>query len=200
MTTPTKEPVKIQIWASGSGSNAENLIRFFNHTPSGGIIVDSVMTDNPQAGVINRCNNLDVPIIITDAESRKSTNYLPLLQDRGIDYIVLAGYLRKVAPTIIRAFLGRIVNIHPSLLPKYGGKGMYGEHVHRAVLSNGEHETGISIHVVDEEYDRGPIIDQFKVKLDREDDLNSVKTKISALEMQHFPKTLKKFIVGTNNR
>lgn len=199
MSTNHDGPIRIQIWASGSGSNAENLIQFFRNDPESGIEAHSVMTDNPSAGVIDRCTRLKIPCFITNSETRRSDKYLPELKKYGIQYLVLAGYLKKVAPAIIREFPNRIINVHPSLLPKFGGKGMHGDHVHQAVLEAGESKTGITIHLVDEEYDRGPHLAQFEVAVSDSDNLEVIKKKISELEMSNFPKIVKKFIVGTNN-
>ena len=152
---------KIAILASGSGSNAENLISYFNQHDTAKVVF--VLTNNPHAGVINRCKRLAVPVfVMANSEFENPDNVLQLLNKNQVDVIVLAGFLRKIHPRLIDAFPNSIINIHPALLPSFGGKGMYGDKVHQAVINAKEKESGISIHFVNDEYDEGKIIFQAK--------------------------------------
>ena len=181
---------KIAIFASGSGSNAENIIRFFWNHPSIGI--DSVWTNNPDAFVLERAERLNVEThVFTRNELVKTDQILIELKKRKIDLIVLAGFLLLLPQKFIREF--QVVNIHPALLPAYGGKGMYGAHVHQSVIANREKESGISVHLVDELYDHGKILFQARCSIDPLDTPDSLAAKIHQLEMEHFPKTIETF-------
>lgn len=183
----------VVIFASGSGTNAENLIRFFQNDPEVEIV--QVLTNNPRAKVIERCNNLNVSCLCFNRAAFYSSDHvLELLKMNNPDLIILAGFLWKVPDSMIKAFPERIINIHPALLPKYGGKGMYGMHVHRAVVENGETESGISIHYVNENYDEGAIIFQASCTLSKSDSPEDVASKIHELEMTHFPKVVKSLL------
>lgn len=185
---------RIVILASGSGSNAENIIGHFKEHP--GIRVVAVLTNKATAGVLERCDRLQVPAYYFSAVAFKEPDgLLRLLSGLEPDLIVLAGFLWKMPPHILQAFPDKIVNIHPALLPKYGGKGMYGERVHRAVVENGERETGISIHYVNQEYDQGAMIFQAKVPLGPNDDPQSVAQRVHELEYEHFPKVIEKLLI-----
>ncbi len=184
---------RIVILASGSGSNAENIIEYFRENPGIGVI--AVLSNKPAAGVFERCDRLEVPAYYFSAAAFKSPDgLLRLLKGLEPDLIVLAGFLWKMPPHILEAFPNGIVNIHPALLPKYGGKGMYGERVHRAVVENGEGETGISIHYVNRDYDQGAIIFQAKVPVEPGDSPQTVAQKVHALEYEHFPKIIEKLL------
>lgn len=177
---------KIAILASGSGTNAENLIRFFRTKPD--VSTEIVLTNKAGAGVIQRSKSLNVDTLVFGrAEFYESENILNLLKGKEIDLIVLAGFLWLVPSNLINAFPGRIINIHPALLPGYGGKGMYGINVHRAVLANGDTESGISIHHVNQEYDDGSIIFQAKCEVRQDDTPDSLAARIHELEYEHFP-------------
>ena len=177
---------RIAVFASGAGTNAENLIRYFRNSKVAGVEV--VFTNKPDAGVIQRARKLEVPCIIFNRNQfYESDEIINLLKEKKIDWIVLAGFLWKIPPALIAAFPGRIVNIHPALLPEFGGKGMYGSHVHEAVIRSGAGESGISIHLVDENYDRGKIIFQAKIKVEKDDSPESLTQKIHGLEYKHFP-------------
>jgi len=177
---------RIAVFASGAGTNAENLIRYFRNSKVAGVEV--VFTNKPDAGVIQRARKLEVPCIIFNRNQfYESDEIINLLKEKKIDWIVLAGFLWKIPPALIAAFRGRIVNIHPALLPEFGGKGMYGSHVHEAVIRSGAGESGISIHLVDENYDRGKIIFQAKIKVEKDDSPESLAQKIHGLEYKHFP-------------
>ena len=189
---------KIAILASGSGSNAENLISYFNQHDTAKVVF--VLTNNPHAGVINRCKRLAVPVfVMANSEFENPDNVLQLLNKNQVDVIVLAGFLRKIHPRLIDAFPNSIINIHPALLPSFGGKGMYGEKVHQAVINAKEKESGISIHFVNDEYDEGKIIFQAKCAVDKHETVLSLAEKIHQLEHQHFPKVLEQLLLNTSN-
>ena len=179
---------KIVIFASGSGSNAENI---FNKTKDK-IEISGIFTNNPNAGVIDRANRLGIPIIsfqkseLTD----KNSNLYSALSSIGYDLIVLAGFLLKIPEELIQFSNNRIINIHPSLLPKFGGKGMYGDNVHNAVIQNKESESGITIHWVNNEYDKGAIINQYKTTVTTDDTVETLSSRIHELEYEYFPKTI----------
>ena len=176
--TPSQK--NIVIFASGEGTNAKNIIQYFSKQNN--IKVTHVLSNNIRAKVLKTAHDLKINALHFDRSAFYNTNeVLHVLQDVDPDLIVLAGFLWMMPENIVQEFSGRIINIHPALLPKYGGKGMYGDNVHKAVLENKEDETGISIHYVNEEYDEGKIIKQFPVKLDPADDLTSLKKKIKTL-------------------
>ena len=186
----------IAVFASGSGSNAENLIRFFKNHPS--IRVELVLTNKEDAPVVSKAKNLGVEVLCFSNEAFE--NGLTVLQEldyRAIDWIVLAGFLRKIPLNIIHGYPNRIINIHPSLLPKYGGKGMYGMHVHQAVIRAQESTSGITIHLVNEEFDKGEQLAQFETSIDSSDTPESLAVKIHALEQKHFPTIVEQTIQRT---
>lgn len=181
---------RIAIFASGNGSNAENIIRYFRDNDAGGDVV-LVLSNNPEAAVIRRGENLGVrTAVMSRQEINDPQKILPLLNSMSVDMIVLAGFLLMVPAFIIRAYSGRIINIHPALLPRFGGKGMFGSNVHRAVVEAGETETGITIHHVSEKYDEGRIIFQAKVPLSPTDTPAQVEEKVHILERLHFPRVI----------
>ena len=185
--------VRIFVFASGSGTNAENIIDYFKNSNSAR--VTCVLTNNKRAGVLKRAERLGVPAVIFTKEEMKKPVFLKFLQAEA-DLIVLAGFLLKVPETIVQAFKGRIINIHPALLPKYGGKGMYGKYVHEAVVANREKESGITIHYVNEKYDDGAVIFQKSVALSPEDTPDDVAEKIHRLEQENFPKVIEQLITS----
>ncbi|WP_411894063.1 phosphoribosylglycinamide formyltransferase [Winogradskyella sp. A2] len=177
---------RVVIFASGSGSNAENLIKFFHNIDN--VAVIQVMTNNPRAKVLERCKRLNISALAFNRVAfSKSDDILNILKLQNPDLIVLAGFLWKFPNFILDHFNNRVINIHPALLPKYGGKGMYGMHVHEAVVANNEKETGITIHYVNENYDEGAIIFQAKCDVLPSDTPEDVASKIHLLEMEHFP-------------
>ncbi|SHF79006.1 formyltetrahydrofolate-dependent phosphoribosylglycinamide formyltransferase [Flavobacterium fluvii] len=176
---------KIVIFASGSGTNAENIIKHFKSTSIGTVV--SVFTNNPKAYVIERAKNFQVPTEIFSREELNSDKILQKLIAIQPDLIVLAGFLLKFPENIIAQYPDKIINVHPALLPKYGGKGMYGMNVHKAIVENKEKETGISIHYVNENYDEGNIIFQKKVTVLITDTPEVVAEKIHELEQKYFP-------------
>jgi len=177
----------IAVFVSGSGSNAENLFRYFQDSSAAHVTL--MVSNRSDAYALTRAANLGLKsVVFTRDEFREEDKVLEVLQKHRIDYIVLAGFLMLIPVSITKAYAGRILNIHPALLPKYGGKGMYGDHVHRAVITAGEKESGITIHQVNEVYDSGDIIFQAKVELTPEDTPESCAAKVHELEYAYFPK------------
>ena len=180
----------IAIFASGSGSNAENIIRAFQNSDK--ISTKIVVSNKADAFVHSRAKNLNIPsVTFPKEEFAKPDKLLQLLEFHQINFIVLAGFLLKISPEIIMKYPRKIINIHPALLPKYGGKGMYGHHVHEAVKSAGEKESGITIHYVNENYDEGSIIFQAKCNIDTADTPDDIAAKVHELEYEFFPKVIK---------
>ncbi len=183
----------IAIFASGSGSNAENIIRYFSNEKCARVTL--VLTNRPDAYVLERAGKLSVKSKIFDRNDFYASNrVLDILREEKIDFIVLAGFLWLVPAIIIDTFRNRLVNIHPALLPLYGGKGMYGARVHKAVIDNGESWSGITIHSVNEIYDDGDIIFQARCKVEPEDNADSLAEKIHLLEYEHYPVVIKDLI------
>jgi phosphoribosylglycinamide formyltransferase-1 len=180
---------RIALFCSGSGSNAENIIRYF----AGKDLFEFplIVSNKADAFVHTRAASLNISSVTFSYTSfRDGYDIVNLLREYNIDYIVLAGFLLKISAPILEAFPGKIINIHPALLPKFGGKGMYGHHVHEAVVAAGEKESGITIHFVNEHYDEGNVIFQAKCTVDATDDADSVAQKVHALEYAHFPATI----------
>lgn len=187
---------RIVVFASGAGSNAENCIHYFNTTSVAR--VTHVVCNRKNAAVFERCKKLDIPCLYFNKDAFFEEDTLLAFLKKEADFIVLAGFLLKVPEKIIAAFPQKIINIHPALLPKYGGKGMYGIHIHKAVKANEEPETGITIHYVDEQYDEGTIIFQASIKLSKEDTPDRIAEKVHALEYRHFPKVIEQVIINSN--
>jgi len=183
---------RIAIFASGSGSNAENIITYFNTKKTA--LVTKVYCNNAKAKVFDRCKRLQIESVLFDRNDFFSTSKILDQLKNTTDYIILAGFLWKIPTDIIQQFPNRIINIHPALLPKYGGKGMYGMHVHNAVKENKETETGITIHFVNENYDEGAIIFQAKTAVIETDSPEDIAGKIHELEQEHFPKVIESVI------
>ena len=182
---------KLAIFVSGSGTNAENIIRYFQTNKKLDTEVAIVISNRADAYALERAKKLNVPsTVLSRADFNNPDITLPLLDSYGINFIVLAGFLLKVPEYIVDRYKGHIVNIHPALLPKFGGKGMYGHHVHEAVVAAGEKETGITIHHVNENYDQGSIIFQATVAVDPNDTPDDVAAKIHELEQLHFPRVI----------
>ena len=187
---------RIVIFASGSGSNAENIIRFFNNTKTAK--VTNVLCNNADAKIFDRCKNLDINcLLINKNDFSTSDTVLNILKNEA-DFIILAGFLWRIPQKIVTAFPKKIMNIHPALLPKYGGKGMYGMHIHKAVKENNEKETGITIHYVNENYDEGAVIFQAKTALNSQDTEETIAKKIHLLEQRYFPKVIEEVILAIN--
>ena len=187
------EERRIALFASGSGTNAQNIINYF--AGNEGIVVDSVWTNNPVAYVLERAKKFGVDtFMFTKEEFRNTNKVLEELKKRNVDLIVLAGFLWLIPVNLIQNF--RIINIHPALLPKYGGKGMYGMKVHQAVVDNKEMESGISIHFVNEKYDEGKIIFQAKCPVLPTDSPDDVAMKVHQLEYKYFPEVIEKVLMN----
>jgi len=183
---------KILLFASGTGSNVENIIQYFkNHHD---IIVVGVFTNNPHAKVLEKVEKHKVPTLIFNKQELSEGFVLDKISELKPDLIVLAGFLWKFPEHIIAEYPNKIINIHPALLPKYGGKGMYGMNVHNAILENKEKETGITIHYVNEHYDEGEFIFQHKVAIDDCASADEIAAKIHELEHKHFPKTIENIL------
>ncbi|KHJ39478.1 phosphoribosylglycinamide formyltransferase [Pedobacter glucosidilyticus] len=184
---------RIAIFASGSGSNAQKIMEYFKKSNDAEVAI--VLTNNPDAYVLQRADNFEIPSHVFDRkEFRETDDVVQLLKNLQIDLIVLAGFLWLVPENLLKAFPNKIINIHPSLLPKYGGKGMYGDKVHLAVLENKELESGITIHFVNEHFDEGEVIQQARFKIEATDDLEMIKFKGQQLEHQYFPKVIEGLI------
>jgi phosphoribosylglycinamide formyltransferase-1 len=184
---------RIVIFASGSGTNAENLIKFFHNRENASVI--QVLSNNPLAKVLDRCKTLKVSALSFNKKAFTETNdVLNILKASKPDLIVLAGFLWKFPEFILNEYMNKVINVHPALLPKYGGKGMYGMRVHEAVVANNETETGITIHYVNEHYDEGAVIFQAKCSVEKNDTAEDVAAKIHELEMEHFPKVVEQLL------
>jgi len=184
----------IAIFASGSGTNAENIIKYFSNKNSGKVSL--VLSNRRQALVLKRAEALNIRTLFFEHKefyvTGKVLRYLALYK---IDFIVLAGFLWLVPETIIEKYPGRIINIHPALLPFYGGKGMYGDIVHKSVIENHDTESGITIHYVNKMYDKGDIIFQTRCKVEPADTFESLAEKVHALEYMHYPKVIEKLVL-----
>lgn len=184
---------RIVVFASGSGTNAQNIIEYFQKSDFAEVTL--VLSNKKNAKVLERAKNLNVPSIsFTKEDFRDSDNVLIILKNEFPDLIVLAGFLWKFPESILNVFPNKIINIHPALLPKYGGKGMYGSHVHESIIKNKETETGITIHYVNENYDEGAVIFQKKVMLSERDSAVSVAEKVHQLEYEFFPKIIEEVL------
>lgn len=180
---------QIILFASGSGSNVENIANYFKLRKD--VTISCVLTNKSDAKVIERCNRLEINALYFNRQAfSKSDFVLKMLQSLNPDLIVLAGFLWKIPESITNAFPYKIINIHPALLPKYGGKGMYGMNVHNAVLENKDLETGITIHYVNAHYDEGAIIQQEKTTIDPKDTAEDIASKVHQLEYEFFPKVI----------
>jgi phosphoribosylglycinamide formyltransferase 1 len=187
--SPSASVINIAIFASGAGSNAQKIIEHFEGNPH--IKVSLIVCNKPAAGVLGIASAHCIPSLIIEKEKFfREDGYVAELKEAKIDFIVLAGFLWKIPQSLINAYRNRIINIHPALLPKYGGKGMYGANVHEAVIAAREKESGITIHYVDEHYDNGDIIFQARCNVTPDDTADSLAEKIHALEHEHFPKVI----------
>ena len=183
---------KIIIFASGSGTNAENIINYYKVNTEVEIIM--VFTNNPNAGVIDRISSMKIPTKIFDKVELNNGTLKYQIELLNPDLIVLAGFLLKIPLDLIRTFNGKIINIHPALLPKHGGKGMYGDRVHQSVKEARDLQTGITIHNVNENYDQGSIIFQTKVEIKSQDSIKEIAKKVKKLEHEHYPKVINKIL------
>ena len=184
---------RIAIFASGSGSNAEKISAYFSDRTD--VEVSLILTNNPHAGVIARARKLHIPVLVFDRKTfYESERILEILKNNNIDLIVLAGFMMLIPTYLVNGFENKMVNIHPALLPKYGGKGMYGSFVHEAVVAAKEKESGITIHFVNEHYDEGNIIFQTSCEVLPTDTPDDVANKIHVLEHAHFPQVIDQLI------
>ena len=195
MTNNAQDKIRLAIFASGSGSNAEEFMKRFGQHPQ--MEVALIVTNNPNAGVIERAQRHSVEVLVVENKTLNDPEAsLTPLQSRKIDWVVLAGWLRLIPTFLIEAFPHRIVNIHPALLPKFGGKGMYGKHVHQAVFYQKEKESGITIHFVNAHFDEGEIIEQFKTELSEADTPAIIEQKVRALEINHYASVVERLVLS----
>ena len=188
--------VNVAIFVSGSGSNCENIIRYFSGSSE--VNVSLVISNKPDAYALVRAANLGVEsMVVPKAEFNDRDSMMGILNDHKIDFIVLAGFLLMVPDFLIEAYDRRMINLHPALLPKYGGKGMWGHHVHEAIKAAGETETGMTVHYVTPVCDSGEIIAQFRTPIAPEDTPDDIAAKEHALEMAHFPQVIEEVIRRT---
>lgn len=184
---------RIAIFASGSGSNAQKIMEHFKRSTEAEVAL--VLTNNPESYVLQRADSFEIPSHIFDRyEFYQTDEILDLLKNLDIDLVVLAGFLWLIPQNLLKEYPGRIINIHPALLPKYGGKGMYGDKVHQAVMAANEPEGGITIHYVNEHYDEGEFIYQAKYRIDKGDNLEMIKFKGQQLEHLHYPRIVETLI------
>lgn len=184
--------IKLAILASGSGSNAEKIIEYFQRSNKAQIAL--IASNKADAFVLERAMKFGVPTFTFSRKEMEAGVLLEKLQEEKIDWVILAGFLLKIPEELIRAFPNRMVNIHPALLPKYGGKGMYGHHVHEAVKAAGDTETGITIHLVNEHYDEGKIVFQAATSVAPEDTPDTIAQKVHALEHRYFPEVIESLL------
>lgn len=186
-------PIRIAIFASGSGTNAQRIMDYFGKNNT--IEVVLLLSNNPDAYALKRAQNAHIPTrVFTKEEFKESTVIVDELKAAGIDWLILAGFLWLIPKSLVQAFPRSILNIHPALLPNFGGKGMYGMNVHKAVIETGAKETGITIHLVNEEYDKGEIVFQARFDVVSTDTPETVAEKIHALEHEHFPRVIEEQI------
>jgi phosphoribosylglycinamide formyltransferase-1 len=179
----------IVIFASGNGTNAERIASYFKDDKR--INISLILTNNPKAGVLSRAERLGIPALVFDRKTFYHTDeVVGIMESHETDLVVLAGFLWLVPQNVLKTFPNKIINIHPALLPKYGGKGMYGHHVHDAVIASGDNVSGITIHYVNEKYDEGQIIFQKEVAVEPSDTAKSLAGKIHELEYEHYPKVI----------
>lgn len=190
--------IRMAVLASGSGSNAQRMIEHFHGNEAAEVVL--IASDRPRARVVQRAWEANVPCLLFDHEQLKNGTVQRELQGQGIELVVLAGFLRLVPVEMVRAFPGRIINIHPALLPKYGGKGMYGHRVHETVIAAREKESGITVHYVNEQYDEGEHIAQFKCPVLSDDTPETLADRIHLLEHAHYPVTVEAIVRGLNDR
>ncbi|MDD7597104.1 MAG: phosphoribosylglycinamide formyltransferase [Prevotella sp.] len=192
-TTSPSRPCNVAIFVSGSGTNCENIIRYFQDSPL--VHVALVLSNKSDAYALVRAERLNVPtVVVPKAEFGKADEVLKLLDEHHIDFIVLAGFLLMIPDYLIQTYHRRMINLHPALLPKFGGKGMYGHHVHEAVKAAGETETGFTVHWVSSVCDGGEIIAQFRTSLFPSDSADDIAEKEHQLEMKHFPQVIEQVV------
>ena len=183
---------KIAIFASGTGTNAERIARYFEKKKTA--IISLILTNKAEAGVVEKAERLQLPIEVVTPQDFKTGKTNSLIREYGVDLIVLAGFLLRIPDELLHEYPNRIINIHPSLLPKYGGKGMYGHHVHQAVLDAGDKESGITIHYIDEHYDEGAVILQVKCPVFPDDTAETLASRVHQLEYEHYPRVIEQLL------
>ncbi|WP_372752042.1 phosphoribosylglycinamide formyltransferase [Labilibaculum sp.] len=184
---------RLAIFASGSGSNAENIANYFKGKPE--FEISAILSNNPSAFVLSRAKRLNIPtLVFSKSEFKETDEIINFLAEKKVDFIVLAGFLWLLPLNLLRKYPNSIVNIHPALLPKYGGKGMYGMKVHEAVIKNKEKESGITIHMINENYDEGKIVFQIKCNIETTDTAIDVAEKIHQLEYEFYPKIIEQLL------
>ena len=185
---------KLGLFASGSGSNVENIYNYFKNNNT--IIPELLICNNKDAYVIERAKKINLAYEIVDPNSQNNNEFLLFLKSKKITHIILAGYLKLIGKEIIKRYRNKIINIHPALLPKYGGKGYYGDFVHKSVLDSKESKSGISIHLVNEKYDDGKVLFQKEVLIDQLETIDSLASKIHKLEHKYYPEIIEKYILN----
>ncbi len=190
--------LRLALFASGTGSNVLNMITYFRAHPT--IEIAFVLSNRKDAAVISKANEKGVQTVVCSNTEANDSDFLGnICSQNNIDYIILAGYLRLIPAGLIATYANRIINIHPSLLPKFGGKGMYGNHVHEAVIQSAEKESGISIHYVNAHFDEGDLIAQFHCKITEKETVDSLRGKIQHLEQTYFPFVVEQTLLGKRN-
>lgn len=194
------EPAKLIVFASGAGSNAQRMIQYFNEDPEKSKIarVSLVVCNKKEAGVVGIAEKAGIPLKLINKKELEAGAYNQELKKAG-DWIILAGFLLKIPSSLIQVFPHRIINIHPALLPLHGGSGMYGRHVHEAVLATGATETGITIHYINDKYDEGPTIFQAHCRLEANETPDTIASKIHELEQKHYPEQIELLVTNAKN-
>ncbi len=195
MTTPTTTPIRLAILVTGSGTNCENIIRYFAPRPD--VQIPIVVSSRPDAYALTRAQRLGIPTAVITRQQLNDDPDLVLRTLHGCHYIILAGFLPKIPPYLISQYPNRIINIHPALLPRHGGKGMWGHHVHEAVKASGDTQSGITIHYVNAELDQGQHIAQFSTPILPTDTPDDIAQKVHTLEMAHYPQVIDHLITHT---
>tara|TARA_X000001036_G_scaffold170239_2_gene161060 strand:- start:833 stop:1405 length:573 start_codon:yes stop_codon:yes gene_type:complete len=185
---------KLALFASGSGSNVENIYNFFKDNNM--ICPSLLICNNKNAYVIERAKKLNLLYKIVESNSKKNSELLSFLKKKKITHLILAGYLKLIEKEIIMVYKNKILNIHPALLPNFGGKGYYGDFVHKSVLDANESKSGITIHLVNEKYDDGKVLFQKEVSIDKSETINSLASKIHNLEYKYYPEIIEKYILN----
>ena len=185
---------RIAIFASGSGTNAEAIIKYFKDHPL--INIELVLSNNPNALVLERAKKFSVPTKVFNREEFASEEVVSWLRESGITHIVLAGFLWLIPASLLKSFPNKIINIHPALLPKFGGKGMYGMKIHELIRSLNEKETGITIHLINDKYDEGPILYQGRCDVSATDTAMDIADKVHRLEYANYPSIIEQWILG----
>lgn len=189
-----KNKINLAIFASGNGTNAENIVQYFSENIN--VQVVATFVNNKNAGVIERMNKLYIPVFLFDTETLyQSDKILEVLVENNIDFIVLAGFLKLIPEKIVEKFQDKIINIHPALLPKYGGKGMFGQKVHEQVIKNNDSVSGITIHTVNKDYDKGVVLFQALCRIEKTDNADTLAAKIHLLEYRYFPQIIEAWLM-----